>query len=113
MSTQRLTLRQADFPPREAGRAVRHEVGREAGFAWARPQPAGVLEIDMTRCEGRGLCVELLPKSLDRDRWGYPLARDASGRGTTRAEVSEEQLQAAKDAAALCPVRALRLARRR
>lgn len=36
------------------------------------------LHIDWTRCEGRGLCTELLPELLDRDDWGYPLARDRS-----------------------------------
>jgi ferredoxin len=33
-----------------------------------------MLHIDWTACDGRGLCVELLPELLDRDEWGYPLA---------------------------------------
>jgi ferredoxin len=33
------------------------------------------LHIDWTACEGHGLCAELLPELLDRDRWGYPLPR--------------------------------------
>jgi len=33
------------------------------------------LYIDWTRCDGRGLCTELLPDVLGRDEWGYPLAR--------------------------------------
>ena len=36
------------------------------------------LHIDWTRCDGRGLCTELLPGLLSRDDWGYPLARDGS-----------------------------------
>jgi ferredoxin len=36
------------------------------------------LHIDWTRCDGRGLCTELLPGVLGRDDWGYPLARDGS-----------------------------------
>jgi len=28
------------------------------------------LHIDWTSCDGRGLCVELLPGVLDRDDWG-------------------------------------------
>ncbi|MGI9124601.1 MAG: ferredoxin, partial [Mycobacterium sp.] len=28
------------------------------------------LHIDWTRCDGRGLCTELLPDVLDRDEWG-------------------------------------------
>ncbi|MFJ6416053.1 ferredoxin [Paeniglutamicibacter sp. NPDC091659] len=30
------------------------------------------LHIDWTRCDGRGLCVEVLPEVFDRDDWGYP-----------------------------------------
>jgi len=33
------------------------------------------LHIDWTRCDGRGLCTELLPGLLRRDDWGYPLVR--------------------------------------
>lgn len=36
------------------------------------------LHIDWTRCDGRGLCTELLPGVLDRDDWGYPRARAGS-----------------------------------
>jgi ferredoxin len=36
------------------------------------------LHIDWTRCDGRGLCTELLPAVLARDEWGYPLVRDGS-----------------------------------
>jgi ferredoxin len=64
-----------------------------------------VLHIDWTRCAGRGSCVELLPELLDRDPWGYPLARDGS-----REPVIPENLVAhARRAAGYCPVLALKL----
>ena len=44
----------------------------------ASPEPRSRLHIDWTRCDGRGLCTELLPRLLTRDDWGYPLARDGS-----------------------------------
>nr|BFF16389.1 hypothetical protein GCM10025699_76920 [Microbacterium flavescens] len=34
------------------------------------------LHIDWTRCDGRGLCTELLAEVLVRDEWGYPWRRD-------------------------------------
>ena len=40
-----------------------------------RARPTLRLHIDWTRCDGRGLCTELLPTALDRDDWGYPLTR--------------------------------------
>jgi ferredoxin len=36
------------------------------------------LHINWARCDGRGLCTELLPALLQRDDWGYPLPRDGS-----------------------------------
>lgn len=33
------------------------------------------LHIDRTACDGRGLCVELIPELLGRDEWGYPMPR--------------------------------------
>ncbi|MGZ8177989.1 ferredoxin [Williamsia sp. SKLECPSW1] len=32
------------------------------------------VHIDFTRCDGRGLCAELLPGTFARDPWGYPIA---------------------------------------
>jgi ferredoxin len=31
------------------------------------------LRVDWTRCDGRGLCLELLPELLRPDDWGYPM----------------------------------------
>lgn len=63
------------------------------------------LHIDWTRCEGRGLCTELLPELLARDDWGYPLSRN---RGR-EPEVPDEHRRFAKQAVKRCPKMALRL----
>lgn len=65
------------------------------------------LHIDWTACDGRGLCMELAPELLDRDEWGYPLARGPRG-----SAVPAEHLDAAHEAVAACPKRALTLLRR-
>jgi ferredoxin len=66
---------------------------------------APTLHIDWTRCDGRGLCTELLPELLERDDWGYPRALDGSG----DIPVPRELRRHATDAVAACPVLALRL----
>ncbi len=66
---------------------------------------SGRLHVDWTRCDGRGLCTELLPRVLTRDRWGYPLARD----GRPEPAVHPEELADAREAVALCPRLALSL----
>jgi len=63
------------------------------------------LHIDWTRCDGRGLCAELLPELLDRDDWGFPRARD----GSRDIAVPRMLRRHASDAVAACPVLALRL----
>jgi ferredoxin len=63
------------------------------------------LHIDWTRCDGRGLCAELLPELLDRDDWGYPVARD----GSRDIAVPRALRRHAADAVSACPVLALRL----
>lgn len=32
------------------------------------------LHIDWVRCDGRGLCVEIVPELLTEDDWGFPLS---------------------------------------
>lgn len=66
---------------------------------------AVALHIDWTRCDGRGLCAELLPELLDRDDWGFPRARD----GSRDIAVPRMLRRHASDAVAACPVLALRL----
>lgn len=68
------------------------------------------LHVDWTRCRGRGLCTELLADRLVRDEWGFPMSRD--GGPTRDVPVAPDELDAARDAVALCPVQALRLTRR-
>jgi ferredoxin len=63
------------------------------------------LHIDWTRCDGRGLCTELLPQLLARDDWGYPMARD----GFREPRVPPSTLSAARSAVSLCPRIALSL----
>ncbi|CAN5743784.1 hypothetical protein BH09ACT7_BH09ACT7_56250 [soil metagenome] len=63
------------------------------------------LHIDWTRCDGRGLCTELLPRLLTRDEWGYPLARD----GSREPLVPEQTLTDARRAVSRCPRLALSL----
>jgi ferredoxin len=63
------------------------------------------LHIDWTACQGRGLCAELLPEILDRDEWGYPIARD----GAREPGLPPVVERYASRAAAQCPRLALRL----
>jgi ferredoxin len=63
------------------------------------------LHVDWTACEGRGLCAELLPELLDRDEWGYPLARDGSREPAVPAHLRRH----ADRAVAACPRHAHRL----
>jgi ferredoxin len=60
--------------------------------------------VDRIACDGFGMCAELLPELMDLDDWGYPIVR-AGG-------VPDELLDHARRAVALCPVLALKLARR-
>jgi ferredoxin len=61
------------------------------------------LLIDRIRCDGHGICAELLPEMIRLDDWGYPILE----RGTVP-EALQQHAQRAVDA---CPVLALRLAR--
>lgn len=65
---------------------------------------AAELTIDWTRCEARGVCLELLPGLLHPDDWGYPMAWQA---GPVVVEASA--LRDAEAAVRECPRMALRL----
>ncbi|MDD1476416.1 ferredoxin [Arthrobacter sp. H16F315] len=67
------------------------------------------LHIDWTKCDGRGLCTELLPALLARDEWGYPVSRRSRSGNRTDVPVSAGSLEAARDAVQLCPKLALSL----
>src|SRR3954451_15293150 len=60
--------------------------------------------VDRIACDGYGMCAELLPELIDLDDWGYPIV---AARG-----VPHELLDHARRAVAVCPVLALKLARR-
>jgi ferredoxin len=66
------------------------------------------LHIDWTACDGRGLCVELLPEILARDEWGYPIARSRE----REPQVPRHMRSYAREAVARCPMLALTLTRR-
>ena len=65
------------------------------------------LHIDWTRCDGRGLCAELLPELLDRDDWGYPLPTQSTD--PSDVVVPPHLIEAARTAVRVCPLIALRL----
>lgn len=66
------------------------------------------LTIDWTRCEARGLCLELLPEILVEDDWGYPESRDHDSSLPVPPGVIRFAEQAVRD----CPRLALRLTKR-
>ena len=63
------------------------------------------LHIDWTRCDGRGLCTELLPQLLVRDDWGYPLSR----KGEREPQIPPGDMKYAKAAVKRCPRLALKI----
>jgi ferredoxin len=63
------------------------------------------LHVDWTRCDGHGVCAELLPELLDRDDWGFPIAHSRQ----REPEVPETLLDHARHAVRSCPLMALRL----
>lgn len=60
------------------------------------------LAIDWTRCDGHGLCAELLPRRIARDDWGFPVLDPT---------LPEGDLADVRRAVAACPALALRLER--
>jgi ferredoxin len=67
------------------------------------------LHVDWTRCDGHGLCADLLPEVLARDEWGYPVASDSRNPDLV---VAEGLVQHARRAVDLCPLLALSLVER-
>jgi len=60
------------------------------------------LSIDRIKCDGHGLCAELLPEIIRLDDWGYPIIAAGPVPGGTA--------PLAQRAVASCPVLALALA---
>ncbi|MBO0686318.1 MAG: ferredoxin [Candidatus Dormibacteraeota bacterium] len=61
------------------------------------------LRVDPTRCDGSGLCAELLPERVVLDDWGYPMIDPTPINPALEPE--------AKRAVAACPKLALMLVR--
>lgn len=59
------------------------------------------LAIDRIRCDGHGLCAELVPELISLDDWGYPILRNDA--------VTDALLPHARRAVEACPVLALKL----
>lgn len=72
------------------------------------------LHIDWTLCDGRGLCVELLPEVLTEDDWGYPAAYAGDGNDSGNGNditLPRDIVAHAQRAIAQCPRSALRMTR--
>jgi ferredoxin len=63
------------------------------------------LHVDRVACDGRGLCIELLPEILAEDPWGYPAGRDGRRDTAVPADLRADAAQAVRD----CPRLALTL----
>ncbi len=61
------------------------------------------LTVDRVRCDGHGLCAELVPELIRLDDWGYPIV--------SAGPVPEHLLGHARRAASSCPVLALAIRR--
>jgi ferredoxin len=60
-----------------------------------------VIRVDRIRCDGYGMCAELVPELIELDDWGFPLLRTEV--------VPPHLLDHAQRAVDVCPVVALRL----
>ncbi len=65
------------------------------------PSEEVTVAIDRIRCDGHGMCAELLPELIELDDWGYPIISGGP--------VPDHLLDHARRAVASCPVLALRL----
>ncbi|HSS61292.1 MAG TPA: ferredoxin [Candidatus Limnocylindrales bacterium] len=61
------------------------------------------LVVDRIKCDGRGLCAELLPELIRLDDWGYPIL--------TNGPLPAHLLPLAQRAVEDCPVLAIALRR--
>ena len=61
------------------------------------------LTVDRIKCDGRGLCAELLPELIRLDDWGYPILANAA--------IPEHLLPLAQRAVEDCPVLAIAIRR--
>jgi ferredoxin len=61
------------------------------------------LAVDRIRCDGNGLCAEILPEMIRLDDWGYPIFAPGP--------IPDQLLPLAQRAVESCPVLALSLQR--
>lgn len=61
------------------------------------------LRVDWIRCDGHGVCGDLLPDAIDLDEWRYPILRPGP--------VAQSLLHDAQRAVDCCPMQALVLER--
>jgi ferredoxin len=61
------------------------------------------LVVDRIKCDGRGLCAEILPEMIRLDSWGYPIV--------TPGPIPEHLTGLAQRAVDDCPVLAIALRR--
>ena len=59
------------------------------------------LRLDPIRCDGHGMCAELLPERITLDDWGYPIIDGKP--------ITAPLLPLARKAVSACPTAALRL----
>jgi ferredoxin len=57
--------------------------------------------IDRIKCDGHGVCADLVPEMIELDDWGYPIINPGA--------VPPSVLQHARRAVSGCPTLALRL----
>ena len=63
------------------------------------------LTVDMTRCNGHGLCAVFVPQLVELDMWGFPVIDDRSLDSSRLRAQSRRAIRA-------CPRQALRLRQR-
>jgi len=61
------------------------------------------LSVDRIKCDGRGLCAEILPELIRLDSWGYPII--------TPGPIPDHLMALAQRAVDDCPVLAIALRR--
>jgi len=59
------------------------------------------LAIDRIKCDGHGVCADLLPEMIELDDWGYPIINAGA--------IPPSVVAHAKRAVSGCPMLALRL----
>jgi len=110
MSTTRTGSIRAELP----AQADRSTPGARPGAGQSQPGARTQLRmhVDWVACDGRGLCLELLPEVLAEDPWGYPMAVAPDGTPPSRGiAVPAAVARDAERAVAACPKLALRLSR--